>query len=73
MIGRPKGCPYSGYGISNQNVLHSNTSNKENETPKLVVSPLSNSGDPRVKKLKKELERLDIKPQKKPKYIEFKV
>lgn len=36
---------------------------------KKQIEPLSESQDPRVKKLKKELEKLDVAP--KPKYIYF--
>lgn len=40
----------------------------------LIISPLSKEEDPRVKKLKKELEKLDLTPkQQKPKYINFKI
>lgn len=35
----------------------------------VVVSPLAEEQDPRVKKLKRELEKLDVNP--KPKYIYF--
>lgn len=39
-----------------------------------LISPLSKEEDPRVKKLKKELEKLDLTPkQQKPKYINFKI
>lgn len=39
-----------------------------------IISPLSKEEDPRVKKLKKELEKLDLTPkQQKPKYINFKI
>lgn len=34
-----------------------------------LSSPLSQDDDPRVKKLKKELEKLEVKPR--PKYINF--
>lgn len=41
---------------------------------KPIISPLSKEEDPRVKKLKKELEKLDLTPkQQKPKYINFKI
>lgn len=45
---------------------------KKNDVTKsmnIVVSPLSTDEDPRVKTLKKELEKLQIKT--KPKYIKF--
>ena len=46
------------------------TSNTKDSPVVSLSSPLSSENDPRVKKLKKELEKLDITP--KPKYINFK-
>lgn len=46
----------------------------EKTNDSLIISPLSKEEDPRVKKLKKELEKLDLTPkQQKPKYINFKI
>lgn len=46
----------------------------EKSNDSLIISPLSKEEDPRVKKLKKELEKLDLTPkQQKPKYINFKI
>jgi hypothetical protein len=49
--------------------LRNRTSIKEN-TPE--IKALSSDDDPRLKKLKKELQKIDIAP-KKTKYISFKV
>lgn len=57
----------------NKKTINTNMQSKDTPVVSLVapfLSPLSSESDPRVKKLKKELEKLDITP--KPKYINFK-